>query len=122
MNKIEYKREPIIFSDVDSVTRILSDMIPSIAEENCFKLCNFCGPFRTHADGCKIAIQMFHEQHPEYRLPEKINSMLQSFRLGAVFVNRENRSAVVFLSTVSEKEANGLFKQWHNLFVIASDA
>ena len=115
MAEIQYKREPIIFPDVDSVQQILEDKISAVAEENCFKLCNFCGPYTTHADGCRTAIQMFERCHPEHSKMDGFDNWLNSFRLGAGFMHRESRSVVVFVSTVSEKEVDGVFKKWHDV-------
>lgn len=116
MAEIQYKREPIIFPDVDSVQQILEDKIPAVAEENCFKLCNFCGPYRTHADGCETAIQMFEKCHPEFQKMNGFNNWLNGFRFGAGFMNRGTKSVVVFVSTITEKETNGSFKKWHEVF------
>lgn len=117
MVEIQYKREPIIFPDRDSVQQILDSKIPTVAEEYCFKLCNFCGPYTTHADGCRAAIQMFEKCHPEYSKMDGFNNWLNSFRTGAGFMNRDSKSVVVFLSTVTEKEVMGSFKKWHDVFV-----
>ena len=54
-----YVREPIIFPDEKSVQSVLDERVPSVAQDGVFKVCNFCGPFRTDSEGCITAIKMF---------------------------------------------------------------
>lgn len=103
-------REPVIFPDASSVGRILEERIPNIAESGIFKVCDFSGPGTTHADGCRTAIKLFEETHPEYHRCDGLNKIIDKFRLGSAFADKDNSSVVIFLSTTSEDEVNRLWK------------
>lgn len=103
-------KEPIIFPDKDSVDDILRERVPNIAEKGLFKVCNFSGPGTTHADGCRTAIRLFEEAHPEYHRCSGLNKIIDKFRLGAAFADKNQTSVVIFLSTTSENEVSRLWK------------
>lgn len=117
---ISFKREPIIFPSREAVQGILDERIPNIAEDNSFKVCNFCGPYTTHGDGCRLAMKMFHESNPEYVPMEKFNNWLNKFRTGAGFRSTDRRSIVIFLSTVTEDEMERTYKRLYEAFVSAA--
>lgn len=115
MNELVFKRTPIIFQSRESVTDILVETIPYIAERNTFKLCNFCGPYTTHADGCTEAIKMFEVAYPEYKHMAKLEELCQRTMLMAAFQNADNKSVVILVSTTTPKRTEWfrrLYEKW----------
>lgn len=115
MGALNFKRVPIIFVSRESVVSTLVDTIPYVAEDNTFKLCNFCGPYATHADGCKDAIKMFETAYPEYSHMTKLEEFCQKSMLMAAFQNVATKSVVIFVSTTYPKRTewfHRLYERW----------
>lgn len=118
MTELIFKRTPVIFTSRESVMDTLVDTIPFVAEENTFKLCNFCGPYTTHADGCKDAIKMFEAAYPEYEHMKKLEEYCQKSMLMAAFQNSVKNSVVILVSTTYPKRTawfQKVYEKWREL-------